>query len=185
MNTVIQSCCRRAVAKRRIIIEKENTWTVALHHFLPELLVAIQINQNTRITQAQILNDYYLADMQLELAMMGENPAESWVKAVYSPDDLSDLDRAVLDRYFNYGWVQVRRLREMREVGLAPQDLENQMGYLRWQLGNEIGRRWWKNNFDPSDSDLVSEVDAILAHSDYGGNERLLDSMKLTRDLAE
>jgi hypothetical protein len=47
------------------------------------VLVAIRINQNTGIAQAQILNDYHLADMQLELAMMAENPAQSWEKAVY------------------------------------------------------------------------------------------------------
>jgi hypothetical protein len=34
------------------------------------ILVAVQIGQNTQITKAQIVNDYYLADMNLELAMM-------------------------------------------------------------------------------------------------------------------
>jgi len=149
------------------------------------VLVAVQINQNTQITQAQILNDYYLADMELELAMMGENPVESWVKAVYSPDELTDLDRAILDRFFNYGWVQVRRLRDMREVGLAPRDLEDQMSYLRWHLGNEVGRRWWKTNFDPEDSAFTAEIDAVLAHGDFSGNRRVLDSMKGAQDLAE
>ena len=33
------------------------------------VLVAVQINQNTEITKAQIANDYFLADMDLELAM--------------------------------------------------------------------------------------------------------------------
>ena len=32
------------------------------------VLVAVQINQNTEITKAQIANDYFLADMNLELA---------------------------------------------------------------------------------------------------------------------
>jgi hypothetical protein len=41
------------------------------------ILVAVQINQNTAITKAQMANDYYIADMALELAMMGENPAAS------------------------------------------------------------------------------------------------------------
>ena len=35
------------------------------------VLVALQIRQNTDITKAQITNDYYLADMELELKMMG------------------------------------------------------------------------------------------------------------------
>jgi len=45
------------------------------------VLVAIQIRQNTGITRAQVTNDWYMADMQLELAMMGEDPAASWTKA--------------------------------------------------------------------------------------------------------
>jgi hypothetical protein len=64
------------------------------------ILVAIQINQNTQITKAQIANDYYLADMDLELAMMGDDPARSWTKAVYTPDELNNEDAAVIDRYF-------------------------------------------------------------------------------------
>ena len=54
------------------------------------VLVAVQINQNTEITKAQIANDYFLADMDLELAMMGDDPASSFVKAVYSPDQITE-----------------------------------------------------------------------------------------------
>jgi len=87
------------------------------------ILVAFQIKQNTEITRAQVANDWFLADMQLELAMMGENPAESWTKAVYEPDELNQKDTAVLDRYFNYGLVQLQRLQRM-----------NDLGYLTWHL---------------------------------------------------
>ena len=62
------------------------------------ILVAMQINQNTEITKAQIANDYFLADMTLELAMMGDDPAKSWIKAVYAPEDIDQLDAAVIDR---------------------------------------------------------------------------------------
>jgi hypothetical protein len=65
------------------------------------IMVAVQINQETAITKAQMENDYYIADMALELAMMGENPADSFNKAVYAPDDITTADAAVLDRYFN------------------------------------------------------------------------------------
>lgn len=39
------------------------------------VLVAVQIRQNSNLTRAQVANDWFLADMQLELSMMGENPA--------------------------------------------------------------------------------------------------------------
>ena len=107
------------------------------------ILVAVQIRQNTAITRAQIANDYFLADMQLELAMMGESPASSWIKAVYAPEELTQEDVAVLDRYFNYGIVQIQRLERMSQVGLADDSWKDQINYLRWHLGNETGRRWW------------------------------------------
>jgi hypothetical protein len=44
------------------------------------LLVAVQISQSTDIARAQLANDYYLADMQLELSMMGESPVDAWTK---------------------------------------------------------------------------------------------------------
>ena len=81
-----------------------NTWLTLVANvglLIGLILVALQIRQNTEITRAQVANDWYLADMQLELAMMGENPATSWIKAVYTPDELTPQDAAILDRYFN------------------------------------------------------------------------------------
>ena len=141
------------------------------------ILVAFQIHQNTEITKAQITNDYYLADMQLELAMMGDNPAVSWTKAIYTPDDLTNLDAAVVDRYFNYGIVQIRRLQKMHELGLADNDWESRIGYLNWHFGNEVGRRWWAYNKDGFSNDFVETVDEILAQGEYGHNQALLDSL--------
>ena len=83
------------------------------------LLVSMQISQSTDIARAQLANDYYLADMQLELSMMGESPVDSWTRAVHTPDDITPHDAAVLDRFFNYGLVQVRRLQQMQQLGLA------------------------------------------------------------------
>ena len=141
------------------------------------ILVAFQINQNTQIAKAQITNDYYLADMELELAMMGDNPAISWTKAVYTPNDLTKEDAAVIDRYFNYGLVQIQRLQKMHELGLAGDDWENRIDYLSWHLGNEVGRRWWAYMKIGAPDEFVQTVDEILAPRDHSGNRDLLDAM--------
>ena len=141
------------------------------------ILVAVQINQYTQITKAQIANDYYLADMTLELAMMGDNPAKSWIKAVYSPNDLNQEDAAIIDRYFNYGLVQIQRLQQMHELGLAPDDWEDRISYLGWHLGNEVGRRWWAYSKEGFPEDFIKEVDEILARRDFQDNQMLLDAM--------
>ena len=142
------------------------------------ILVAFQINQNTELTRVQITNDYYLADMELELAMMGEDPTGSWIKAVYTPDDLTEKDMAILDRYFNYGLVQVLRLQKMHELGFADDDWEERIGYLGWHFGNEVGRRWWEYSKGGYPDDFIQTVDEILARNDHTGNRALLDAMR-------
>lgn len=143
------------------------------------LLVAIQISQSTEIAKAQLGNDYFLADMQLELAMMGESPVSSWIKAVYTPDELSRQDAAILDRYFNFGLIQAKRLRTMQKLGLAEDRLlQDQVDYLAWHLGNEAGRRWWAQyRSDDPDRDLVRMVDQALAATDYTQNRKYLDAL--------
>ena len=141
------------------------------------VLVAVQINQNTDITRAQIANDYFIADMDLELAMMGEDPARSWVKAIYTPDEIDQLDAAILDRYFNYGIVQILRLEEMHELGLAPDDWEERVSYLSWHLGNEVGRRWWAYSKTSWPEDIVGQIDELLEERHYSENQDLLDAI--------
>ena len=141
------------------------------------ILVAIQINQNTQITKTQIANDYFLADMTLELAMMGENPATAWRKAVYAPDELTAEDAVILDRYFNYGLVQIHRLQEMDKMGMAHEGWEERVDYLRWHLGNEVGRRWWEEVKDGYSEEFRSQVDNILAGGEFSSNREMLDAL--------
>ena len=142
------------------------------------ILVALQLNQNAEIAKAQLANDYYLADMQLELAMMGEEPIRSWIKAVYSRDEMTPEDAAVVDRYFNFGMVQLNRLRKLKELGLADDDLFNErVGYLQWHLGNEVGRDWYSTSRQFYPADFAKAIDSVLEKDDYGSNKRLLDSI--------
>ena len=141
------------------------------------LLLAVEINQNTQITKAQVINDYYLADMELELAMMGDDPAKSWVKAIFDPDNLTKEDAAVVDRYFNYGVVQIQRLHRMNELGLADDDWTERVTYLSWHLGNETGRRWWAKYQADSTDELVRAIDDALAENNYRQNQEGLEAM--------
>lgn len=143
------------------------------------ILVALQISQNTDIARAQLANDYYLADMQLELAMMGESPVDSWTKAVYSPGEVTRMDAAILDRYFNFGVVQVRRLQQMQQLGLAEDEiLSEQINYLKWHLGNDAGRRWWaRYRTEELNDEIVQRIDKALEANDYDQNRKFLDVM--------
>ena len=145
------------------------------------LLVAIQIRQGTDIAKAQIENDFYLADLQLELAMMGEQPQKSWIKAVYAPEEMTKEDAAVVDRYLNYNFIQLGRLKRMRELGLSND--ADRVGILQWHLGNEVARRWWEFNkkADWYTPELQVRVDEVLERDPLkNANRDLLDAMLTT-----
>ena len=143
------------------------------------ILVAIQINQSTDIARAQLANDYYLADMQLELAMMGDSPVGTWTKAVYAPGEITHEEAAILDRYFNYGVVQVRRLQQMQRLGLADDGvLAEKISYLEWHLGNDIGRKWWaKYKATEPDDEVVRMIDKAMATNDFNQNREYIDAL--------
>ena len=157
-----------------------NTWLTLVANIgllIGLILVALQIRQNTEIARAQMANDWYLADMQLELAMMGENPTTSWIKAVYTPDELTPQDAAILDRYFNYGLVQLQRLQRMNELGVADDKWADRISYLSWHLGNDIGGRWWAHFKKGFPADFVATVDEILERGDFRDNRDTLDAL--------
>jgi hypothetical protein len=149
------------------------------------LLVAIQIRQGTDIAKAQIENDFYLADLQLELAMMGEQPQKSWIKAVYAPEEMTKEDAAVVDRYLNYNFIQLGRLERMRELGLSTD--ADRVGILEWHLGNEVARRWWAFNkkVDSYTSELKVKIDEVLERAPSKNPNRDLLNAMLTTEVSE
>ena len=123
-------------------------------------------------------NEYYLLDAQLELTMMGESPAQSLEKAIYFPDELNQEDAVILDRYFNFGILQLQRIRKMIELGVADEELyQERVGYLRWHLGNEAGRRWSTQYVLGEPNELYRDIETVLSGSDFQINKQVFDAM--------
>ncbi|MFL2583808.1 MAG: hypothetical protein ACJ0Q9_05435 [Gammaproteobacteria bacterium] len=164
-----------------MITDKLNRWftmLVNLSVLAGIVLVAIQIQQNTDITKAQMANEYYLLDAQLELTMMGESPALSLEKAIYFPDELNQEDAVILDRYFNFGILQLQRIRKMIELGVADEELyQERARYLIWHLGNEAGRRWWNQYALGEPNELSRDIETVLADSNFQINKEVLDAL--------
>ena len=164
-----------------MITDKLNRWftmLVNLSVLAGIVLVAIQIQQNTDITKAQMANEYYLLDAQLELTMMGESTALSLEKAIYFPDELNQEDAVILDRYFNFGILQLQRIRKMIELGVADEELyQERARYLIWHLGNEAGRRWWNQYALGEPNELSRDIETVLADSNFQINKEVLDAL--------
>ena len=147
------------------------------------ILVGVQIYQNTEITKAQLANDFYLKDMELALSIMGDTPAESWIKAIYSPDEITPVDAAVLEAHFAYGMIQVNRLRQMSRLGLVePEILRNRIGDLRWHLGNEVGKRWWEAQIGYPPEFVKTINEQVLVGRAFETNKFVLDALQGSTD---
>jgi len=79
--------------------EKLVNWLQVLGNFgliAGLVLVALQIQQNTDITKAQMISEDRGIAVALKLAVIGENPAKAVAKAIDSPDQLTTEDMFVL-----------------------------------------------------------------------------------------
>ena len=73
-------------------------------------LVGVQIDQNSQIARVQLSVARWSDDLNLYLAMMGENPAASVAKAIENHTELSIEDMQVLEAYQLYwGLANLRR----------------------------------------------------------------------------
>jgi hypothetical protein len=102
-------------------LEKMSHWLTIFGHLgllVGIALVGVQIEQNSQLTRVQLSVARWSDDLNLHLAMMGENPAAVVAKAIENPSELSVEDAQVLEAYRLYwGLANVRRV-YMYEMGM-------------------------------------------------------------------
>jgi hypothetical protein len=75
------------------------------------VLVGIQINQNSELVREQLDHETWTDNLNLHLAMMGDNPSAAVAKAMENPSDITVEESRILDAYLSY-WA-LSRLREI------------------------------------------------------------------------
>ena len=142
------------------------------------ILVAVQISQNSMITQLDMRSRSFELAMQSDIALMGENPAAVWAKATTSSEELTDEELTVIHGYLNYWWNLRERNALIQNAGLFEDANynENYSGNFIFG-GNPTSVAWWRR-FEPYNVEEWTEsVDQILAEQPEGF-ETILDSMK-------
>ena len=110
------------------------------------ILVAVQIKQNTDIARAQLFSDGVAIGMNMDLAIMGENPAAVWAKAQSDHQQPTDEELAVLYAFLNYFWKSMVRTETLTEMGLptrSPQNGAQQFVGGQYGIGDAFGLAWW------------------------------------------
>ena len=103
-------------------IEKTSHWIIILGNaglLIGVALVIFQINQNSQLVREQLYQARWTDDLNLHLAMMGENPAAAVAKAIENPSTLSVEDSRVLEAYVLYWALAQTRRVLMHERGMA------------------------------------------------------------------
>ena len=86
-------------------------------------LVIFQINQNSELVREQLDQARWTDDLNLQLALMGENPAAAIATAIESPSELSVEDSQVLHAYITYWSLSQTRKVFMHERGMTVEPL--------------------------------------------------------------
>ena len=109
-------------------------------------LVAVQINQNSSITEADLLSRGYESVLQYQTALLGEEGERVLVKAALQPDKLTPEEIGIVRRNVVF-WTDIHaRESSMIELGHwdSPNREEYLKGHARWTYGaNPVARAFW------------------------------------------
>jgi hypothetical protein len=129
------------------------------------VLVAYELNQNSDLARAELINDGNAFENEHWQVLMGEAPTELIAKSVECPEKMSYAEFIAMDAYLYTSINIVYRNYELAKEGLFTQsDWQSEADdYVHWYLGDTFSRTWWsgggKSYFD---SEFSNYVDSLL-----------------------
>ena len=110
------------------------------------ILVIVEVRQNAELTRTQMeqrKNDF-LAEIEFSLA--NRESAEVWVKAIRTPESLTDAEMKMVEARLVSLMLQWDHLFQMERSGLVTrahvrQHIANSAPYY---FGSRFGKRWWR-----------------------------------------
>ena len=126
-------------------------------------ILIYEINQNKQLVDAQLSYDTWTMYHGELVAMMGETPERSLAKLLTSPDDLSQEDIIVLDKYLTAQFARWRMLQGLQLTGEFGRDWTPAVARdsVRF-LNSPFGRQWWEQNRVSANPEMRSVIDTAL-----------------------
>jgi hypothetical protein len=110
------------------------------------IYLAIQVRQNTRHVRAQMGHDGWLSTEDDDIAMMGDDPAETLAKAELGDEPLTDRDLKIVDAYFKALVMHMARVEHLNSQGLEIYTAEQTASAFVYQFNCTVGKVWWESN---------------------------------------
>ena len=152
------------------------------------LMVGVQINQNSELVREQLDHATWTDNLNLHLAMMGENPAAAVAKAIENPSALTVEETRILDAYLAY-WA----LAEVREIYLYDRGMifvspstytsdDPASGLHRRVLGNSFAKARFEEGFGPLLTPRIKDfVDSLSGDEALEEHRRIIGRITSTR----
>ena len=147
------------------------------------VLVLVEVRQNAELTRTQMeqrKNDF-LAEIEFSLA--NRESAEVWVKAIRTPESLTDAEMKMVEARLLSLMLQWDHLFQMERSGLVTrahvrQHIANSAPYY---FGSRFGRHWWRLQMPGWQGTAMNEVAGpIVEGLDDNFLVDLFDKMRVT-----
>ncbi len=118
------------------------------------VLVGLQMRQNEKLMQMQIMTQHSQAFIESEASLAGENVAEIWQKSVEDPLNLSFAEMRALESQTYAPLMRLSNVYQLYEMGLIDEtEWKSRLNQdAEWFFGTPYGRAWWEyyqEYFDP------------------------------------
>jgi hypothetical protein len=126
------------------------------------ILIAVEINQNSKLVEAQLASDDAAAWVAIDASKQGENFADVLAKAIERPEDLTLAEMLEMDGYLFTYLDQLWRQEDLSTLGLSTELEPLVQASIDEFFGNEFAQAWWvesKFKFEGDDSELFEIVD--------------------------
>ncbi len=123
--------------------------------------MVFELRQAKQLALAELASEGYSDTLNMNYALMGENPAAVIAKSCNKPGDLTNADLVVLDALYRAQLEQVARTRDLEMI--ADFGLEWESGVrtkLYALLSSAPGRHWYEVNLarEPSIREIAEEI---------------------------
>ena len=148
------------------------------------ILVALQLQQNSEILQAQMMSAESRSVIDQEMQIVGEQGAAAWVAAMSDPANVSPEQHRIMEAILWSAVESWRHIEELSKLGLADVDAQYRVTEeAPWYFGSVYGRAWWITRRDGSQlsEELKSVIDqAIRDNPNFSNdlNDRLVEEIK-------
>jgi hypothetical protein len=128
------------------------------------ILVALQMNQNSDLLATQLIYMESERQLNLETAMMGEDPADVWAKSMDGSSELTSREQRILDAYLYIQIEQWRAVYQISESGLIEDEWKDRIDMdIEYVLNNPHGREYWQAIKARMPAELATYIDGHLS----------------------